>query len=110
MHLKIGIMGRQEGWKLLFQQIGIPAASVSNTLLPEEFSVVAASDDINDRESEMLRQYLALGGALLCSTRFGSAAGPVGECTVRPVGDLQTDAGLRCPGGQLPCDTAPGRP
>ncbi|MBN1399043.1 MAG: polysaccharide deacetylase family protein [Bacteroidetes bacterium] len=69
MHLKIGIMGRQDGWKLLLQQIGIPGVAVTNTLLPEEFSAVAASDDINDRESEMLRQYLALGGALLCSTK-----------------------------------------
>jgi hypothetical protein len=69
MQLKIGILGQQDGWKLLLQQIGIPHAVVMNTLLPDEFSVAVASDDINDRESEMLRQYLALGGAVLCSTK-----------------------------------------
>lgn len=69
MHLKIGILGQQDGWKLLLQQIGIPNSVVKNTLLPDEFSVAVASDDINDRESEMLRQYLALGGAVLCSTK-----------------------------------------
>jgi hypothetical protein len=69
MLLKIGIMGEQDGWKLLLQQIGIPHTVVTNTLLPDEFSAAVASDDINDRESEMLRQYLALGGAVLCSAK-----------------------------------------
>ena len=58
MHLKIGILGEQDGWKLLLQQIGIPHVVVTNTLLPDEFSAAVVSDDINDRESEMLRQYL----------------------------------------------------
>ncbi len=69
MHLKIGILGRENGWKLLLQQIGVSHVVVTNTLLPDEFSVAVASDDINDRESEMLRQYLALGGAVLCSAK-----------------------------------------
>jgi hypothetical protein len=69
MHLKIGILGEQDGWKLLLQQIGIPHVVVTNTLLPDEFSAAVVSDDINDRESEMLRQYLTLGGAVLCSAK-----------------------------------------
>ncbi len=69
MHLKIGILGDQDGWKLLLQQIGIPHVAITNTLLPDEFSAAVVSDDINDRESEMLRQYLTLGGAVLCSTK-----------------------------------------
>ena len=69
MHLKIGILGEQDGWKLLLQQIGIPHVVITNTLLPDEFSAAVVSDDINDRESEMLRQYLTLGGAVLCSAK-----------------------------------------
>jgi hypothetical protein len=70
MHIRIGILGEYHGWKTLLQQIGIPHTVVENTLLPQEFSAVVVSDTINDRESEMLRQYLALGGAVLCTTNM----------------------------------------
>ena len=67
MNLKIGILGGQTGWHILLQQIGVPHAVITDSMLPEEYSVVVASDMVDDRESEMLRQYLWLGGAVLCS-------------------------------------------
>jgi hypothetical protein len=69
MNLTIGILGEQHGWNLLLQQIGVPYVAVTDSLLPDEFSVVVVSDNVNDRESEMLRQYITLGGAVLCSTK-----------------------------------------
>ncbi len=70
MNLKIGILGNHDGWLLLLQQIGVSHAVVTDSLLPEEFSVAVAGDNVNDRESEMLRQYLKLGGAVLCSAKI----------------------------------------
>jgi hypothetical protein len=69
MNLKIGILGGHAGWHILLQQIGIPHAVITDSLLPDEFSVAVVSDTVDDRESEMLRQYLALGGAVLCSVK-----------------------------------------
>ncbi len=69
MNLKIGILGGHSGWLTILQQIGVPHAIVTDSLLPDEFSVVVASDMVDDRESEMLRQYLGLGGAVLCSVK-----------------------------------------
>ncbi len=69
MNLKIGILGGHTGWHTLLQQIGVPHTIVRDSLLPDEFSVVVVSDMVDDRESEMLRQYLALGGAVLCSVK-----------------------------------------
>ena len=69
MNIKIGILRGHAGWSLLLQQIGIPHAIITDSLLPDEFSVVVVSDTVDDRESEMLRQYLALGGAVLCSVK-----------------------------------------
>jgi len=69
MNLKIGILGGHTGWHILLQQIGVPHKVVADSLLPDEFSVVVASDMVDDRESEMLRQYLVLGGAVLCSVK-----------------------------------------
>ena len=69
MNLKIGILGGHTGWHILLEQIGVPHAIIMDSLLPDEFSVVVASDTVDDRESEMLRQYLTLGGAVLCSVK-----------------------------------------
>lgn len=69
MNLKIGILGGHTGWWTLLQQIGVPHEVVTDSLLPDEFSVIVASDMVDDRESEMLRQYLGLGGAVLCSVK-----------------------------------------
>jgi Polysaccharide deacetylase len=69
MNIKIGILRGHAGWSLLLQQIGIPHEIITDSLLPDEFSVVVVSDTVDDRESEMLRQYLALGGAVLCSVK-----------------------------------------
>jgi len=69
MNLKIGILGGHTGWHILLQQIGVPHTDITDSLLPDEFSVAVVSDTIDDRESEMLRQYLALGGAVLCSVK-----------------------------------------
>ena len=60
---------RTYGWHSLLQQIGMPHAIIADSLLPDEFSVAVVSDDVDDRESEMLRQYLWLGGAVLCSVK-----------------------------------------
>jgi hypothetical protein len=69
MNLKIGILGGHTGWHNLLQQIGVPHAIIADSLLPDEFSAVVVSDTVDDRESEMLRQYLGLGGAVLCSVK-----------------------------------------
>ena len=69
MNMKIGILGGQAGWHILLQQIGVPHAVITDSLLPDEFAVAVVSDTVDDRESEMLRQYLALGGAVLCSVK-----------------------------------------
>ena len=69
MNLKIGILGGHSGWRAILQQIGVPHVIVTDSLLPDEFSAVVASDTVDDRESEMLRQYLGLGGAVLCSVK-----------------------------------------
>jgi hypothetical protein len=69
MNMKIGILGGQAGWHILLQQIGVPHAVITDSLLPDEFAVAVMSDTVDDRESEMLRQYLALGGAVLCSVK-----------------------------------------
>ncbi|MGD1044416.1 MAG: polysaccharide deacetylase family protein [Bacteroidota bacterium] len=69
MNLKIGILGGHTGWQILLQQIGVPHEVVTDSLLPDEFSVAVVSDTVDDRESEMLRQYLSLGGAVLCSVK-----------------------------------------
>jgi hypothetical protein len=69
VNIKIGIVGNPIGWRILLQQIGVPHSTVQDTLLPEDYSVVVVSDDADDRESEMLRQYLTLGGAVLCSAK-----------------------------------------
>ena len=69
MNLKIGILGGQTGWRTILQQIGVPHEVVTDSLLPDEFSVAVVSDTVDDRESEMLRQYLGLGGAVLCSVK-----------------------------------------
>ena len=69
MNLKIGILGGHTGWNNLLQQIGVPHAVITDSLLPDEFSVAVVSDTVDDRESEMLRQYLGLGGAVLCSVK-----------------------------------------
>jgi hypothetical protein len=109
VHLKIGILGEQVGWKYLLQQIGIPHIGVTNTLLPDEFSAVVVSDTINDRESEMLRQYLALGGAVLCSVKvyarirqttaqsaYVNYLSPTNDSPLRSIGiiDVQTQCQL----------------
>ena len=69
MNLKVGILGGHAGWHILLQQIGVPHSVITDSLLPDEFCVAVASDTVDDRESEMLRQYLALGGAVLCSVK-----------------------------------------
>jgi len=69
MNLRIGILGGHAGWHVLLQQIGVPHAVITDSLLPDEFSAVVVSDMVDDRESEMLRQYLVLGGAVLCSVK-----------------------------------------
>jgi hypothetical protein len=69
VNLKIGVLGEPAGWNLLLQQIGVSYKKVTDSLHPDEFSAVVASDNVDDRESEMLRQYLTLGGAVLCSVK-----------------------------------------
>lgn len=69
MQLKVAIVGQSEGWKHLLLQEGVPHSIVTDSLLPDDFSVAVVSDDVDDRESEMLRQYLTLGGAVLCSAK-----------------------------------------
>lgn len=69
MELKIGIVGQSEGWKQLLLQEGVPCSVATDSFFSLDYSVVVASDDVNDRESEMLRRYLILGGAVLCSAK-----------------------------------------
>ena len=68
MNIKVGILGDARGWHLILGQEGIPYETVNGELTPENYSAVVASDDADDRECEMLRQYLQLGGSVLCSS------------------------------------------
>ncbi len=70
MNVNIGILGDPRGWQLLLEQEGVPFSGVSEGLTPENYSVLVAGDDVDDRESEMLRQYLSLGGSVLCSSKI----------------------------------------
>lgn len=69
MNMRVGILGDTRGWELLLQQEGIPHDRVREALTAENYSVLVAGDEVDDRESEMLRQFLGLGGAVLCSSR-----------------------------------------
>jgi hypothetical protein len=69
MQIKIGIVGRSDGWRQLLTQEGVPWAIVTDSFFSLDFSAVVASDDVNDREAEMLRRYLILGGSVLCSAK-----------------------------------------
>jgi hypothetical protein len=69
MQIRIGIVGRCDGWKQLLTQEGVPWSIVTDSFFSLDFSVVVASDDVNDREAEMLRRYLILGGSVLCSAK-----------------------------------------
>ena len=68
MNIKVGILGDARGWHLILGQEGIPSEAVSSELTSENYSAIVAGDDADDRECEMLRQYLHLGGAVLCSS------------------------------------------
>ncbi len=69
MQIRIGIVGRSDGWRRLLTQEGVPWSIVTDSFFSLDFSVVVASDDVNDREAEMLRRYLILGGSVLCSAK-----------------------------------------
>ncbi len=69
MKLNIGIVGHPEGWESLLAQEGVPFARVTDDVTPDCHSAVVAGDDVHDRDLTLLRNYLSLGGGLLCSAK-----------------------------------------
>ena len=69
MRLNVGIVGNHERWESLLEQEGVPFSRVTDSLLPEQYSAVVASDDVHDHDLTMLRGYLSHGGGLLCSAK-----------------------------------------
>jgi hypothetical protein len=69
MRICIGILGEPSGWRLLLEQEGVPHERAHGHLTPERYSVVVVNDSADDREIEMVRQYLGLGGGVLCSAK-----------------------------------------
>jgi hypothetical protein len=73
MNIRAGIVGRSDGWATLLRQEGAPYAAVQGDLTPDAFSVVVVNDFLDDRDIAMLRQYMRLGGAMLCSAKAYAA-------------------------------------
>ena len=69
MRLCIGIVGKPTGWDLLLEQEGIPHERAHGALTAENFSAIVVGEGTDDREVEMVRQYLRLGGSVLCPAR-----------------------------------------
>lgn len=69
MRIRIGILGDPSGWSLLLEQEGIPHQRIHGDLTPDHYSAVVVNDAADDREIEMVRQYLRLGGGVLCSAK-----------------------------------------
>ena len=69
MRIRIGILGDPSGWFLLLEQEGVPHQRIHGDLTPEHYSAVVVNDAADDREIEMVRQYLRLGGGVLCSAK-----------------------------------------
>ena len=69
MKLNVGIVGNPEYWERLLEQEGVPYGRVEEALLPDQFSVAVADNDVHDHDLAMLRSYLSLGGGVLCSAK-----------------------------------------
>ncbi|MCU0453125.1 MAG: hypothetical protein MUE68_05670 [Bacteroidetes bacterium] len=69
MRICIGILGEPSGWRLLLEQEGVPHERAHGHVTPERYSAVVVNDASDDREIEMVRQYLRLGGGVLCSAK-----------------------------------------
>lgn len=69
MNLKIGIVGNPESWERLLEQEGVSHSRVTDSLVPDQFSAAVADDDVHDYDLTMLRNYLSLGGGVLCSAK-----------------------------------------
>jgi predicted deacetylase len=70
MKLNIGIVGNPEHWEPLLEQEGVPFSKVTDSLLPEQFSAVVSGDDVHDHDLTIMRNYLSLGGGVLCSAKI----------------------------------------
>ena len=76
MNIRTGILGEPDGWREILTQEGIPHAVVQGELTPDSYCVLAVNDSVDDREIAMIRQYLRLGGSVLCSAKtFASIRG-----------------------------------
>ncbi len=69
MRICIGILGEPSGWRLLLEQEGVPHERANGDVTPERYSAVVVNETADDREIEMVRQYLRLGGGVLCSAK-----------------------------------------
>lgn len=67
--MNVGIVGNPESWEPLLEQEGVPYSKVSGALSLDQFSAVVAGDDVHDHDLMMMRNYLSLGGGLLCSAK-----------------------------------------
>lgn len=69
VNINVGIVGGSGNWGALLDQEGIPNVRAPRVLSPEEYSAVVTTDDVDDRELQMMRLYLSMGGAVLCSAK-----------------------------------------
>ena len=70
--IRVGILGRSNGWQLLAEQAGVPYALNPAEFSPDSISVIAAGDEITEVEARGIRSYLEAGGAVVCSGRVFS--------------------------------------
>lgn len=65
MVIRVGIVGRRSGWGMLLEQEGVPYAQVTEPPAPDTWSALVVSD--GEEKVDAVREYLAGGGAVLCS-------------------------------------------
>jgi predicted deacetylase len=74
MRIHVGILGADPGWRILLRQEGIPHSRLTGSASAAEISAMAVSGGISPEDLEIVRSFLAGGGALLCP---GSVFGPL---------------------------------
>ncbi len=69
MNLRIGIDNCKPGWEIILKQIGVSYTlfSLSDKILPEEFSVIIITESHTLEENNEIRKFLNAGGAVLFS-------------------------------------------
>ncbi|MDP2207397.1 MAG: polysaccharide deacetylase family protein [Bacteroidota bacterium] len=69
MEIKIGIIGKSDGWESVLSQIGIPFSICSNVdeVKLNSFPIIVLSDDITTHQLLAVKKYIETGGCVICS-------------------------------------------